>query len=372
MAHWRGISAAIVAAVLALGTYGVVLGSRSPAAAGASAAEGYVRTNQVGYPLSADKRAYLMASVPAPRARFTVTDDGGRVVAAGRVGPDLGRWSRRFPARLPDRLHARTPGRHVRAQRRRARPARARSGSERVPRSTPGRSETPLPSTGSSATAPRLHPLRAPHRAGHLNDAERDDLPHAEGRRRRRLQGRPHAARRRGSTPPAAGGTPATTSSSCRRRATPTPCCCRACATSRRRWARARAGADFTAEARFGAQWLLRMWDDRTRTLYYQVGIGDGNDAIVGDHDIWRLPQATTPTAARDPRLPLHPPPAGVPRRAAGLAGQPQPGRPRRRRAGALLPGVPHQRPGASPRRCLRVGRAHLRPRRHCPDGRAA
>jgi endoglucanase len=34
------------------------------------------------------------------------------------------------------------------------------------------------------------------------------------------------------------------------------------------------------------------MWNDRTRTLYYQVGIGEGNDNITGDHDIWRLPQA--------------------------------------------------------------------------------
>jgi endoglucanase len=34
------------------------------------------------------------------------------------------------------------------------------------------------------------------------------------------------------------------------------------------------------------------MWNDRTRTLYYQVGIGDGNDKTVSDHDIWRLPQA--------------------------------------------------------------------------------
>ncbi|HEU4322639.1 MAG TPA: glycoside hydrolase family 9 protein [Roseiflexaceae bacterium] len=47
-----------------------------------------------------------------------------------------------------------------------------------------------------------------------------------------------------------------------------------------------------TAEARFGLDWLLKMWDDNTRTLYYQVGIGDGNGStILGDHDYWRLPQ---------------------------------------------------------------------------------
>lgn len=50
--------------------------------------------------------------------------------------------------------------------------------------------------------------------------------------------------------------------------------------------------ADFAAEARFGLDWLHRMWDDQTATLYYQVGLGDGNDKIHGDHDQWRLPQA--------------------------------------------------------------------------------
>jgi hypothetical protein len=49
--------------------------------------------------------------------------------------------------------------------------------------------------------------------------------------------------------------------------------------------------ADFAAEGRFGLEWLLKMWDDDTRTLYYQVGIGDGNDSIQGDHDWWRLPE---------------------------------------------------------------------------------
>ncbi len=49
---------------------------------------------------------------------------------------------------------------------------------------------------------------------------------------------------------------------------------------------------DFTAEARFGLEWLLRMWNDADGTLYYQVGIGTGNRTTAGDHDIWRLPQA--------------------------------------------------------------------------------
>lgn len=50
--------------------------------------------------------------------------------------------------------------------------------------------------------------------------------------------------------------------------------------------------SNFTAEARFGLDWLLHMWDDSTRTMYFQVGIGAGNSHTVSDHDIWRLPQA--------------------------------------------------------------------------------
>jgi endoglucanase len=62
------------------------------------------------------------------------------------------------------------------------------------------------------------------------------------------------------------------------------------------------AGAsNFTAEAKFGMDWLLRMWDDPTRTFYYQVGIGTGNAKTVGDHDLWRLPQADDSFGGTDP-----------------------------------------------------------------------
>ncbi len=58
--------------------------------------------------------------------------------------------------------------------------------------------------------------------------------------------------------------------------------------------------AALEAEARFGTDWLLKMWDQTNRVLYYQVGIGDGNGhSILGDHDLWRLPQADD---ARNPR----------------------------------------------------------------------
>ena len=52
--------------------------------------------------------------------------------------------------------------------------------------------------------------------------------------------------------------------------------------------------ANLRAEAEFGIRFLLRMWDDRTRTLYYQVGNSQDwvNFNFLSDYDIWRLPQA--------------------------------------------------------------------------------
>jgi endoglucanase len=72
--------------------------------------------------------------------------------------------------------------------------------------------------------------------------------------------------------------------------------------------------SDFTNEAKFGVDWLLKMWDDKTQTLYYQVdntqdwdyyGEGDPSSAnpncggtyatpycLITEYDIWTLPQA--------------------------------------------------------------------------------
>jgi len=53
--------------------------------------------------------------------------------------------------------------------------------------------------------------------------------------------------------------------------------------------------ADFSAEAQFGANWLLGMWNDSTKTLNYQVA--NSQDwanfrNLIGEYDIWILPQA--------------------------------------------------------------------------------
>jgi endoglucanase len=74
------------------------------------------------------------------------------------------------------------------------------------------------------------------------------------------------------------------------------------------------ASSDFTTEASFGLSWLMEMWDDQTKTLYYQVDnsqdwdyYGEGNPSsatgicagtystpycLITEYDIWTLPQA--------------------------------------------------------------------------------
>jgi endoglucanase len=50
--------------------------------------------------------------------------------------------------------------------------------------------------------------------------------------------------------------------------------------------------SNFTAEGKFGLDWLQKMWSDSSQTLYYQVAVASGGHNYAGDHDIWRLPQA--------------------------------------------------------------------------------
>ena len=77
---------------------------------------------------------------------------------------------------------------------------------------------------------------------------------------------------------------------------------------------RAPVSSDFTNEANFGVNWLLKMWNEQTKTLYYQVdntqewnyyGYGTPTSAnpncggtfntpycLFTEYDIWTLPQA--------------------------------------------------------------------------------
>jgi endoglucanase len=53
------------------------------------------------------------------------------------------------------------------------------------------------------------------------------------------------------------------------------------------------APSSLTTEAQYGAGYLDKMWNPSTKTLYLQVGIGEGDETdYLGDHDLWRQPQA--------------------------------------------------------------------------------
>src|SRR6266508_3539441 len=57
----------------------------------------FVRVNQVGYPSTASKRAFLMASVAETGATFTVSNASGDPVLTAPIGANLGSWSSTFP-----------------------------------------------------------------------------------------------------------------------------------------------------------------------------------------------------------------------------------------------------------------------------------
>jgi endoglucanase len=64
------------------------------------------------------------------------------------------------------------------------------------------------------------------------------------------------------------------------------------------------ASSDFSAEAQFGIDWLMKMWDDHTKTLYYQVDNSqdwDNFPDLISEYDIWTLPQAADNYGDCDP-----------------------------------------------------------------------
>ncbi len=278
----RFASIAIVAACALAGAGEGTAATAPPAA--------FVRVDQAGYPAAAAKRAYLLAGGAEAGAAFTVTGAGGRTVLTGRVGPDLGRWSARFAhVYAIDFSRLRAAGTYTIAV----------AGAAASPpfRIATGAALSARPIRNALAfyqderDGPDFIPSPLRTAPGHLNDA------HAMTYVTPKVDGDGNFA---GSLKPlgvridAAGGwwdagdylkLVETTSYTdtvllAAVRDFPRPMHVRV------------HGHTFAAEAAFGVRWLLRMWDDRTRTLYYQVGIGEGNDRTLGDHDIWRLPQA--------------------------------------------------------------------------------
>jgi endoglucanase len=273
----------------------LVLAALGPLAQGAGAktrtAAAFVRVNQVGYPTNAPKRAYLMLAKGEAGETFTIRSAQGANVFSGTVGASSGSWSKHYKdVYTLDFTPVQTPGTYTVS-------VQGPSPATSPPFSIgPAQSlyETPLADALSFYENERDGPeyisstLRtAP---AHLNDEHATayvaPTVNGEGEFKGELDSL-------GETIDAAGGWwdagdylkfVQTTSYAVDMQLIGVrdfPAEMGATA----------ARANFTEEGRFGVEWLLRMWNDDTRTLYYQVGIGEGNSSTVGDHDIWRLPQ---------------------------------------------------------------------------------
>jgi len=280
--RWRFLPI-IIGAATAVPLIAVGIGATAQAAT----ATAYVRVNQLGYP-GAAKRAYLMSSTAETGATFSVKNSAGSTVYTAAIGANLGSWSSSYPdvyALDFDSV--------------------ATAGTYSISVTGPVAATSPsfVINTGQNVYAaamanalsfyqnerdgPNYIPSALRTAPGHLNDANAMTyLTPSYNAGSGRFSG---SLTSLGISMDASGGwwdagdylkfvqTTSYTDDLMLLLARDFP---------------TQAGSGFTAEARFGTDWLLKMWNDNTKTLYYQVGIGAGNAKTISDHDIWRLPQA--------------------------------------------------------------------------------
>jgi endoglucanase len=269
----------------------------------AAMAEGYVRVNQLGYPSSAPKRAYLMTSSPDAGATYSVRRvSDSAVVFTGTVGASLGSWSGGFPyvyaldfdaLSAPGSYFVQVTGAVAASSPPFAIDAAANLYSQPLANS--------LAYYQTERDGPQFIPSALRSTGAHLNDSSAATYLTTKTRSDGSF---------RGDLAPLGGHIDASggwwDAGDYLKFVETTSYADALLLTGVRdfpaQMGSAASSSDFSAEARFGVEWLLRMWDDSTRTLYYQVGIGSGNKATAGDHDIWRLPQSDDSYGAGDPR----------------------------------------------------------------------
>jgi len=267
--------------------------------AGSSGASAFIRVNQVGYPATARKQAFVMASAALSGGTYAVSN-GSSNVLTGSLGASVGSWSTSYPDVYSIDFSSVTA-----------------TGTYHITVSGPASATSP---TFSINTGPGVYggalknalsfyqnerdgsnfipsPLRTA--AGHINDQSAMTYTTPSVNSSGRFSGDLSPL---GVRVDASGGwwdagdylkfleTTSYTDGVLLSGVRDFPA-----------QMGAGSGADFTSEAKFGADFLLRMWDDSTKTLYYQVGIGEGNAKTIGDHDIWRLPQADDTYGGSDP-----------------------------------------------------------------------
>jgi endoglucanase len=257
----------------------------------ALAVTGYVRVNQIGYESGLSARAYLMTSSAVSGATFAVLNSGGTTVASGAVGAKLGTFGSYtiypidFTLSAAGTYSIKVSG-----------PVSTTSLAFRV--DTPANLYTmPLANSLNFYQVERdgrnfiPSPLRTA--AGHLNDAKAAVYSTPKFDSNDNIIGKLSPT---GATVNAEGGwwdagdylkfvqTHSYTIAMMLIGVRDFP----------NQMGSGSTTSNFTDEALFGISWLQRMWNDHTKTLYYQVGIGTDfvSYNYLSDHDIWRLPQA--------------------------------------------------------------------------------
>ncbi len=245
---------------------------------------GQIRLDQIGYGSTESKQAYLLAPAAADAA-FAVLDSSGRSVLTGRVGASRGGWNAGHTAVQPIDFSGVT-----RTGTYRIKVAGTTSPTFRI--DEPEKLFAPLAAKNveffqAQRDGAHVVPGRLKRKPSHLTDREAHvyDTPVFKG------EGGDEVAeplKRVGGPVDVEGGwfdagdfvkfTHATSYSLAEllyaQRIAPTPA--------------------LAAETRFGLKWLDKVWDGESKTLIAQVGIGTGSEehGFVGDHDVWRLPEA--------------------------------------------------------------------------------
>jgi len=257
------------------------------AARGSSA---FIRVNQVGYVGSSPKRGYLMASGSEAGATFAVKNSSGTTVYSAGVGTSLGAWGTFSSVYALDFDSVSTAGTYTISV---ASPIAATSPSFKIDTAS-NLYTTPLANAlyyyETSRDGPNYIPNALRTAPGHLNDqsAKAYFTPPFD----RKDNAGPLTAT--GAVVDASGGwwdagdymkfveTHSYTVAMMLVGVRDFP----------GQMGSGSSSSNFTSEARFGLDWLQKMWVDNNQTLYYQVAVASGGRNYAGDHDIWRLPQA--------------------------------------------------------------------------------
>jgi endoglucanase len=293
--RWVTAAATAVTATAVLAALSLAGGADTAQAA----ATGEVRVNQVGYAGDAAKEAFLLAKDPVAKASWKLVDSRGRVAARGTTGTSLGSWNTAYPAVYAiDFSEVRRAGTY------RLEVGGAASASS--PAFTIGPARTVFGRPAADATAffqaqrdgARTIPGQLGRKPAHLNDAHAGVYawPSFTDPDSDTVKAAPRKIVGTGPVDVSGGWFDAGDYL----KFTETTSYAVAALQIAARRTGASPGSALGREAQHGLDWLDKMWDAKTGTLYIQVGLGSGTESgsVVGDHDVWRLPERDDKDAA--------------------------------------------------------------------------